>query len=80
MYIEGECVEVFGFDKCQGFGEMLRWTAEGKVAENIKRTRLTRYKWMGWDGMGWDGIGIWMDGSPGVWRYRAPDGANNKVY
>ena len=42
VFIEGECVEVFGFDKCQGFGEMLRWTAEGKVAENTKRTRLTR--------------------------------------
>lgn len=30
VFIEGECVEVFGFDKCQGFGEMLRWTVAGK--------------------------------------------------
>merc|ERR1712233_157948 len=30
VYIEGECVKVFEYEKCQGYGEMLRWTVEGK--------------------------------------------------
>ena len=31
VYIEGQCVEAYAFEKCQGSGEMLRWTVEGKV-------------------------------------------------
>ena len=33
VYIEGDCVKVFEYEKCQGYGEMLRWTVEGKVAK-----------------------------------------------
>jgi len=30
VFIEGQCVGVFEFEKCQDYGEMLRWTVEGK--------------------------------------------------
>jgi len=30
VFIEGQCRELFGFEKCQDYGEMLRWTVEGK--------------------------------------------------
>jgi len=30
VYIEGQCVKAYAFEKCQGYGEMLRWTVEGK--------------------------------------------------